>query len=121
MWNNLIEQLRYRLYYFLQFMSNNVLEEYVMDKVEYLQPEVFQIHDYLLNKIGGLSHYLELVTFMKENGINEDFFENIKKIPEEKIPTWIKEEIKNFLSLEEYNEEDIINILEILVDIYQYI
>lgn len=121
MWKNLIEQLRNRLYYFIQFVSGNILEEYTSDKIEFLQPEIFQYHDYMMNKIGGIAFYLELITFMKENGINEDFFNKIKEIPEDKIPNWIKEDIKNFLSLSEFTESDLIDILETLTDLYNYL
>lgn len=119
-WKSLVEQLRMKIYYILQFLSLEKYEEFVVDNMEFLQPDIFQYNNHLLYKSRDMMYLVDILDLMKEYGIDDNYFKFIKDIPDQNIPNHIKEQIYNFIQQEEIDESELENIIDILKDIYQY-
>lgn len=119
-WKSLVEQLRMKIYYILQFLSLEKYEEFVVDNMEFLQPDIFQYNNHLLYKSRDMIYLVDILDLMKEYGIDDNYFKFIKDIPDQNIPNHIKEQIYNFIQQEEIDESELENIIDILKDIYQY-
>lgn len=119
-WKSLVEQLRMKIYYILQFLSLEKYEEFVVDNMEFLQPDIFQYNNHLLYKSRDMMYLADILDLMKEYGIDDNYFKFIKDIPDQNIPNHIKEQIYNFIQQEEIDESELENIIDILKDIYQY-
>lgn len=114
-WENIIQQIKNYLYYYLQFIHNKVYEEYSVILNPYGEE--------LLQYGNMFSYFAPMIDLMKEYGINEQFLNELAKKNENSIPLWIKEKLIEIIKdLKENNisEEKLAEALEILRIAYDY-